>query len=181
VEQAWGQLDFDSGAGPDYPRVSPAFVTYQEQCETDPVACLSLAVPKRDPGPGKQLFIEASVRFQPTTAFQTQLNYNRRRLARYDTGRVAFDENVFSSRSTYQFSRNTFARLRLDYSNISRRMRPQFVVGWTPSPGTALYVGYNDDVAYHGWNPYTGIREQGFHGHGRSFFIKASYLFKKSF
>ena len=181
VAQAWGQLDFDSGAGPDYPRVSPGYVAYQEVCAFDPVACSTMSIPKRDPGPGKQLYVEASFRYQPTTAFQTQLNYNRRRLERYDTGLVAFDENVFSSRSTYQFSRNTFARLRLDYSNINRRIRPQFVVGWTPSPGTAMYVGYNDDIGHNGWNPYTGIREPGFHGNGRSFFIKASYLFKKSF
>lgn len=181
VHHRWGQMDFDSGAGPDYPRVSPAFIAYRAQCDADPVLCLSLPIPKRDPGPGNQLSIETNFRYQPTTAFQTQLNYNRRRLVRNDTGLVAFDENVFSSRSTYQFSRNTFARLRLDYSNINRRLHPQFVVGWTPSPGTALYVGYNDDINYNGYNPFTGIREPGLRGNGRSFFIKASYLFRKSF
>ena len=69
----------------------------------------------------------------------------------------------------------------MDYSTLNRRIRPQFVLGWTPSPGTALYAGYNDDVNYNSYNPYTGIHEQGFRGNGRTFFIKASYLFKKSF
>jgi len=55
------------------------------------------------------------------------------------------------------------------------------VMGWTPNPGTALYVGYTDDVSYNGFNPYTRLYEPGFHGNGRTFFIKASYLFKKSF
>ena len=100
---------------------------------------------------------------------------------RHDTGLLAFDDNLFSSRTTYQFTRNTFARLRLDYSTLNRRMRPQFVAGWTPNPGTALYIGYNDDRTFNGYNPYNGIREPGFRGNERTFFIKASYLFRKSF
>jgi hypothetical protein len=167
VDHTWGLMEFDLGNGPDFPRVSRA----------------ALLNPKGgfDPGPGDQLFIDSSFRYQPTTAFQTQLNYNKRRLHRHDTGLVAYDDNIFSSRSTYQFSRNTFARLRLDYSTLSNHLRPQFVVGWTPNPGTAFYVGYNDDVSYNGYNPFTGRFEPGFQGNGRNFFIKASYLFRRSF
>lgn len=182
VDYTAGQMDFDFGAGPDFPRVSTPYREYQGLCAAaGPGGCRSLPVPGFDPGPGDQLFIELVARYQPTTAFQTQLNYNKRRLVRNDSGEVAFDENVFSSRSTYQFTRDIFARLRLDYSNINKRIRPQFVLGWTPSPGTALYAGYNDDVSYNSYNPYTGLPESGFRGNGRSLFIKASYLFKKSF
>jgi hypothetical protein len=77
--------------------------------------------------------------------------------------------------------RNTFARLRLDYSTLNARMRPQFVLGWTPNPGTAFYVGYNDDLNFRGYNPFTRVYEPGLHGNGRTFFIKLSYLFKRSF
>lgn len=181
VDYTWGRLDYDFGAGPKYPRVSPAYIAFQNQCQLNPANCQNLIVPALDPGSGNQLFIEASVRYQPTSAWQAQLNYNRRRLVRNDTGRVAFDDNIFSLRSTYQFSRNVFARMRLDYSNISTRFRPQLIFGWTPSPGTAFYAGYNDDLNYHGFNPYTGLHEPGFRGNSRTFFIKASYLFKKSF
>ena len=167
VDHTWGLMEYDGGNGPDYPRVSRA-------ARLDPNNGF-------DPGPGNQLFIDSSFRYQPTTAFQTQLNYNKRRLVRHDTGLVAFDDNIFSSRSTYQFSRNTFARLRLDYSTLNKYLRPQFVLGWTPNPGTAVYVGYNDDVRYNGYNPFTGRFEPGFQGNGRNFFIKASYLFRKSF
>jgi len=167
VDYTWGLMEFDLGNGPDFPRVSRAALL-------DPNGGF-------DPGPGDQLFIDSSFRYQPTTAFQTQLNYNKRRLARHDTGLVAYDDDIFSSRSTYQFSRNTFARLRLDYSTLSKHLRPQLVVGWTPNPGTALYIGYNDDVSYNGYNPFSGQFEPGFQGNGRSFFIKASYLFRRSF
>lgn len=174
-----GVLDYDFGSGSKYPRVSAAYIDWQQNCQ-QVVGCTT-PTPTLDPGAGDMLFIESSIRYQPTSAFQTQFNYNRRKLTRDDTGRIAFDDNIFSSRSTYQFSRNIFARVRLDYSNISTRFRPQFIFGWTPSPGTAFYAGYNDDLNYNGINPYTGLPESGFRGNGRTFFIKASYLFKRSF
>lgn len=167
LDHTWGQMDFDLGAGR-FPRVSRAAVLLGQDAPYDP-------------GSGNQVFIESSVRYQPTTAFQTQLNYNKVRLVRNDTGLLAFDDNIFSSRSTYQFSRDFFARLRLDYSTLSQRVRPQLVAGWTPSPGTALYVGYSDNVNYNSRNPYSGQYEPGFQSNGRTFFIKMSYLFRKSF
>jgi hypothetical protein len=168
IDYTSGQMDYDFGAGPDFPRASRAAVDFGQDAPLDP-------------GPGNQLTINSTFRYQPTTAFQTSLDFTKQRLVRWDTRRTAFDDNIFSSRSTYQFSRNTFARLRLDYSTIAKHLRPQLVVGWTPSPGTAFYVGYNDDVSYNSFNPYTGQYEPGFRGNGRSFFIKASYLFRKSF
>jgi hypothetical protein len=174
-----GQLDYDTGNGRRFPRVSRPYLNYQEQCRLNPATCSN--VPGFDPGPGDQLFIESSVRYQPTTAWQAQLSYVKTRLVRDDTGRTAFDDNIFSLRSTYQFNRNTFARLRLDYSTLSARVRPQLVFGWTPSPGTAIYAGYNDDFNYNGFNPFNGQAENGFRSNGRTFFIKASYLFRKSF
>ncbi|HZB44069.1 MAG TPA: hypothetical protein VE360_02440, partial [Pyrinomonadaceae bacterium] len=56
----------------------------------------------------------------------------------------------------------------------------QFLFGWTPSPGTAFYAGYNDSLNYSYFNPYTGQREPGFSRNERTFFIKMSYLFRKS-
>lgn len=174
-----GVLDYDFGSGQKYPRVSAAYLNWQMNCQ-QVVGCTDSA-PALDPGAGDMLYIESSLRYQPTSAFQMQMNYNRRKLTRDDTNKVAFDDNIYSFRSTYQFTRSTFARVRLDYSNISTRIRPQVIFGWTPSPGTAIYAGYNDDLNYNGFNPYTGLGENGFRGNGRSFFIKASYLFKRSF
>ncbi|MEQ1606724.1 MAG: carbohydrate binding family 9 domain-containing protein [Pyrinomonadaceae bacterium] len=174
-----GNLDYDFGAGPKYPRVSAPYVEWYQRCGQ--FATCTEPEPGYDPGAGKQLYVESSVRYQPTSAWQLQINYNRSRIIRDDTKLVAFDDNIFSLRTTYQFTRSMFARLRLDYSNISSRVRPQFVMGWTPSPGTAIYAGYNDDLNYKGYNPYTGQHEPGLTGNGRSFFIKMSYLFRKSF
>lgn len=174
----FGNLDYDFGAGPKFPRVSAPYLAWQQSCQVNPNCG---PAPALDPGPGDVLYIESSIRYQPTSALQVQLNYNRLRLTRNDTERVAFDDNIVSIRSTYQFTRSVFARLRLDYSNISTRVRPQLIFGWTPSPGKAFYVGYNDDMNYNGFNPFTRQFEPGFRSNGRTFFIKMSYLFKKSF
>jgi hypothetical protein len=173
-----GQMEYDFGASRKYPRASQAYVDWRDECAING-HCIN-PPPALDPGPGDQWMIDATVRYQPTKALQTQLNYNKRRLVRHDTNLVAFDDNIFSSRTTYQFSRNLFARLRIDYTTLGRRVRPQFVAGWTPSPGTAVYVGYNGDMGLHNYNPYTGRQEPGFQTNSRSFFIKMSYLFKRS-
>ena len=108
------------------------------------------------------------------------LNYEKSRLRRHDTGLLAFDENIFSFRSTYQFSRYVFARARVDYETIESNVRAQLLFGYTPNPGTAFYIGYNDDLNYKGLNPFTDQFEPGFRRNRRTFFIKMSYLFRKS-
>ncbi len=97
---------------------------------------------------------------------------------RYDTRRVAFDDDISILRVTYQFTRNTFARARIDHASLSSRMREQLLLGWTP--GTSFYVGYNDDLRYNGFSSFDGGLEPGFNRRGRTFFIKMSYLFRRS-
>ncbi len=70
---------------------------------------------------------------------------------------------------------------RIDYNSLSSKASGQMLLGWNPSPGTAFYVGCNDNFNYSGFNPYTGQLEPGFERNNRTFFIRASYLFWKSF
>ena len=161
-----GELDFDFGAGMRFPRVSPRALI-------DPDAPL-------DPGPGNLLSLTSRLDFQPTDALRVSFNYNKSRLVRHDTRRTAFDENIYALRATYQFTRFTFARARIDYTSTTARVRGQFLLGWAPNPGTSLYVGYNDDLAFNGFSPFTQNLEPGFRRNGRTFFVKMSYLFRHS-
>jgi hypothetical protein len=162
-----GAFDLDFGAGPKYPRVSPAALL-------DPNAPL-------DPGPGGFWDIELSGGYQPTNALNMTLSYVKNRQTRDDNGRLAFDDNIYALRSTYQFTRFLFARARVDYETLTSNIRGQLLLGWTPNPGTAFYLGYNDDLNRNGFSPFTGQLEPGFRRNGRTFFIKMSYLFRKSF
>jgi hypothetical protein len=184
----WGQLDFDFGTGnPRFPRVSPLALELAEarrhgDCDeregyVPPVICRGAPL---DPGPGNQLTVESSFAYQPTDALRLSLNYNKARLVRQDTGLVAFDDDIYSLRGTYQFTRFIFARGRVDYTSLGRNARGQFLLGWTPNPGTSFYVGYNDDMNRNGLNPFSRELEPGFRRNGRLFFIKMSYLIRKS-
>ena len=165
----WGTFDLDFGAGPKYTRVSPAALA-------DPG---NPDVPL-DPGPGKSLNLNATFIYQPTDALRASFDYIKSRLVRNDTGGVAFDENIVALRATYQFTRFTFFRARVDYDSLFSNVRGQFLLGWAPNPGTSFYVGYNDDLNRNGFSPFTGQLEPGFRRNGRTFFIKMSYLFRRS-
>jgi hypothetical protein len=121
------------------------------------------------------------VTYQPSTPLNISLNFTKQNLRRYDTGLLAFDDDIVSLKATYQFSRFVFARGRIDYDSLASNYKAQFLFGWTPNPGTAFYVGYNDDLNQNTINPFTGQLESGFRRNGRTVFIKMSYLFRKSF
>jgi hypothetical protein len=163
-----GAMDYDFGGGPRYPRVSAAALQFGQGVALDP-------------GPGKALDLNGQATYKPTKDLTLSLNYVKSRLRRYDTGLVAFDDNIYALRGTYQFTRFIFARARVDYDTLASNIRGQFLLGWTPNPGTALYIGYNDDLNRNGFNPFTGDLEPGFRRNGRTFFVKMSYLLRKSF
>ncbi|MDQ1590294.1 MAG: hypothetical protein QOG71_921 [Pyrinomonadaceae bacterium] len=187
-----GHFDFDFGGGRRFPRVSPVYLAYlaspayQEYLRLldhpDPDnPARQPPPPPLDPGRGGLFEFRGTFAYQPTNALRSTLDYTKNRLRRYDTNLVAFDVNLFSWRTTYQFTRFLFARARIDYESLPRRARGQFLLGYTPNPGTAFYVGYNDDANVNTFSPFGRQLEPGFRRNGRVFFIKMAYLFRRSF
>lgn len=188
----FNSFDYDFGAGNKFQRVSPAFLEYLNSPAYLEFLRLSAAdpgnpdiqpppPPSLDPGRGRQFDAEIGFEYKPTDPFRISFNYTKSRLRRNDTGRDAYNTNIFTLRSTYQFTRFTFTRLRWDYDTLNANVSGQVLVGWNPNPGTAFYVGYNDNFNYNGFSPLTGQFEQRFERNSRTFFIRASYLFRKSF
>lgn len=161
-------LDLDFGGGRKYPRVSPAALLLGQDAPLDP-------------GAGNLFEFTGGVNYQPTNELRMSLNLVKQALKRRDTKRIAYDVNILTFRGTYQFSRATFARAIIDYNTLSSRLRAQVLAGWTPSPGTSLYVGYNDDLNYGETHPFNRQIAPGFRRNGRTYFIKMSYLFRKGF
>lgn len=168
VGTAFNVLDFDFGGGPRFPRVSPTARLFGQNAALDP-------------GTGQKKQFGFDVEYKPIDPFRIKLEYNKTRLVRSDTGGVAFDSNLVTLRSTYQFTRFTFLRARWDYDSIRSNVGGQILLGWNPNPGTAVYLGYNDNFNYNGFNPFTGDGEPRFERNSRTFFIRLSYLFRKSF
>jgi hypothetical protein len=163
-----GHFDLDFGNGRKYPRVSPAALLLGQNAPLDP-------------GRGNLMQFNGGITYQPTNELRMSLNLTKERLVRRDTGLVAFDINILTFRGTYQFTKATFARAIVDYNTLNSRVRSQLLAGWTPSPGTSFYVGYNDDMNYDSPNPFTGQLTPGFRRNSRTFFVKLSYLIRKSF
>jgi hypothetical protein len=188
--QRYGHFDLDFGNGNKYPRVSPAAVAFAaarsqataagDCARPDPPAACTATAPL-DPGRGRLDQFSSGITYQPTNELRTSFSINHQKLRRYDTDRVAYAVNILTFRSTYQFSKATFARLILDYNTMNSRLRAQGLFGWTPSPGTAFYAGYNDDMNYDSLHPFTGQLVPGFRRNSRTFFIKMSYLIRKGF
>jgi hypothetical protein len=162
VDWSWKAFDYDFGAGPRFPRVSPAALA-------DPTAPL-------DPGVGRTFDGALSLQWRPNSVLRMSGGYTKSRLFRYDTRRVAFDENLWTGEATYQVARFASVRLRTDYRSSRSNLRPQLLLAWTPNPGTSIYAGYNDDLNHNGFNPVTGAAEQGFKRNARTAFVKLSYL-----
>jgi hypothetical protein len=153
------------------------------QCPQNPASRIFL----QNPGPGLQLDASVFFELKPTDPFRVSLRYNKNRLSRNDNGRRSFDSDIISVRSTYQFTRFVFTRFRLDYDGNAdgtgreKSFAGQLLFGWTPSPGTAFYVGYNDNLTRTPFSNIAGDYVDGFRRDSRTFFIRASYLFRKSF
>jgi Carbohydrate family 9 binding domain-like/Domain of unknown function (DUF5916) len=162
----FNNFDFDFGAGDKFDRVSPAAVRFGQNVALDP-------------GTGREFSFDIGAEVKPTDKFNFQVGFNKDEFRRNDTKLITFISNIATFRSTYQFSRFVSVKARLDYSTINGRLRGQYTFAWTPSPGKALYVGYNDSANYNGY--VFGSRRKEFQQLNRTFFIKLSYLFRKSF
>ena len=196
VGSIFNAFDYDFGGGSRYPRASSAFQAYlrspaysnyiqqlylyQANPNVNPYPAFP-PPPGLDPGRGHQFDANVGFEYKPVNPLRISLDYTKSKLRRHDTGLLAYDTNIFSLRSTYQFTRFTFVRARVDYDTLSSRIAGQYLFGWNPNPGTAFYVGYNDTLRYNGFSPLTNQADPGFARDGRTFFIRASYLFRKSF
>lgn len=158
-------LDLDLGASEKYPRVSPAAL---------------LGSSRLDPGPGLNSFYDLGLSLQPRDPWSIRLSYERQKLTRNDNKFIAFDSKIFSLRTTYQFTRFTFARVRVDYETVGNALNSQVLFGWSPNPGTAVYLGYNDNARYRGFNEFSGRFDDGLRRDGRRVFVRLSYLFRRS-
>ncbi|MEP6903461.1 MAG: DUF5916 domain-containing protein, partial [Actinomycetota bacterium] len=161
VGSVFNAFDYDFGGGGRFLRTSPAYKTYLSSPEyreylrllaiyqADPINNAPPNAPPEpglDPGSGRQFDAQIGFEYKPIDPLRFSLDYTKSRLKRNDNGEVAFDTNIFSMRSTYQFSRFVYTRLRVDYDTLQRNVSGQFLFGWNPNPGTAFYVGYNDNV-----------------------------------
>jgi len=139
-----------------------------------------------------ELSATAEVHASPRLTLAT--SYLLQRLTAPATGARIFSDQIARAKLTYQFSRALSARAIVQYDRLladsdttaldtRRRLNMDVLVTYLPSPGTALYLGYNDNLE--NIDPSltltprgllrspTGLRSDGW-----QLFLKASYLLR---
>jgi hypothetical protein len=163
---SYNSFDYDFGAGPEFPRVSPAALKFGEDAALDP-------------GEARGQYFSVGVDLKPTNNFSLDFEYDRSSLKRNVTRLYAYKSNNFELGSTYQFSRFANIKARVYYDTLSHEIFGQYTFAWTPSVGKALYIGYNSNANYNGYA--FDKRVSGFLLNNQTFFVKMTYLIRRSF
>ena len=113
-----------------------------------------------------------------------------------DAHLTAVSNHIFRSKWNYQFTRELSARVILQYTSVlanplisslspTKHFNADFLITYLVHPGTAIYIGYNSDLANLNRDlavdPETGLirtTPRGYVNDSRQFFVKASYLYR---
>ena len=117
-------------------------------------------------------------------------------------GALVYETQTFRTKINYQFTRALSARVIAEYDSTlanpgeasllrTKQVGTEALFTWLPHPGTAIYVGYNDDLqnldralcnrlTSGACDPNNTVppRSTQFLNDGRQIFVKASYLFR---
>ena len=111
-------------------------------------------------------------------------------------GAFVYESQTLRTKINYQFTRAISARIIVEYDSTlanhnetslqrTRQVGTEALFTWLPHPGTAIYIGYNNDLQnlcnrlHDGaCDPNLPPRPSHFLNDGRQIFVKASYLFR---
>jgi hypothetical protein len=166
----------------------------------DPVECGStlgdcpvVALP---PGPGKARFTQFSATFRPGRGLTVENTFFYYALRDLQTNRNIINNYIARSKWNYQFTRDFSLRVIGQYNgNVTnpaftsvqnaRNFNADVLFTYLIHPGTAIYVGYNSDLANIDRNLATDptdytrlVRAKPYINDGRQFFVKLSYLLR---
>jgi hypothetical protein len=149
-----------------------------------------------------QQFVQARWAYQPLKQLSTDNTYLLDRDHAVSDGAFVYESQKIRTKINYQFTRSLSARLIVEYDSTlenpeqtslqrTKQIGTQALLTWLPHPGTAIYLGYNDDLQ----NLDRNLCNRGTNGQcdpndivpprasyyindGRQFFLKASYLIR---
>lgn len=166
----------------------------------DPVECGSTLgdcpLTVLPPGPGKSRFAQLSATFRPGRGLTLENTFFYYSLRDVQTDHNIFNNYIARSKWNYQFSRALSLRLIGQYNSTlanpaltslqhAKNFNADILFTYLVHPGTAIYVGYNTDLANIDRaltsepSDYTElVRSRNFLNDGRQLFVKVSYLLR---
>jgi hypothetical protein len=146
--------------------------------------------------------IQAMITLQPVRQLTADNTYLLDRDHSAADKALVYESQTFRTKVNYQFTRALSARVIVEYDSTlanpketslprTKQVGTEALFTWLPHPGTAVYVGYNNDLQNLDRslcnrlpggacdpNNTTPPRADAFLNDGRQIFIKASYLFR---
>ena len=148
-----------------------------------------------------QNYLQALITVQPIGPLTIDNTYLLDRDFSARDGQFVYESQTLRTKLNYQFTRAFSARVIVEYDSTlanplqtaitrSKQVQTQALLTWLPHPGTAIYVGYNNDLQNlnhtlcsrleGSCDPASPIlpRGNGYLNDGRQIFVKASYLLR---
>jgi len=146
--------------------------------------------------------VQALITFQPIRQITDDNTYLLDRDHSVKDGQLVYESQTLRTKLNYQFTRAFSARVIVEYDSTlanpletslprTKEVQTQALLTWLPHPGTAIYIGYNNDIqnldrslcnrlAGGGCDPNNTVapRSPLYLNDGRQFFVKASYLLR---
>jgi len=141
---------------------------------------------RTDPTLGKMNDVYTYVNIKPTERLFIQPSLNFSRLehrdgyleANPDEEKVIFSGYIFRSRLTYQFTREWYLRLIVQYNDFSERLDLEPLLTYKINPFTVFYVGVNSRYKYFDVDSNSSLTNSEWELSSRQFFAKLQYLFR---
>ncbi len=149
-----------------------------------------------------QDYLQALITVQPLRQLTADNTYLLDRDHSVRSGAFVYESQTFRTKLNYQFTRSFSARLIVEYDSTlvnaaetsllrKKQVGTQALLTWLPHPGTAVYIGYNNDLQNLNRtlcnrgpsgvcepDSFVPSRSSQYLNDGRQIFIKASYLLR---
>jgi len=138
----------------------------------------SLYYDKEDPFLGKDTTFGLTAQVQPTDNFTQTFTYIHQNFDRDSDGSNVYTEEIFRSRTTYQFNENFLIRAIVQYDSYLDVVLTDLLASFTLIPGTVLHVGYgslHENLEWKDDEWHSGTELAKYYQTSQSLFIKASY------
>jgi hypothetical protein len=127
------------------------------------------------PFQGRSRNYHVGAEVQPNQHLSQNLEFNRNRFWRPETGAEVYAVNIVNSRTTYQFDKHFLLRMLAQYDSSQRRVLTDFLASYEFVPGTVFHAGYGA-LYEKGSGPVTPGDAGRYLMINRGLFLKASYL-----
>ena len=130
------------------------------------------------PFQGRGVTADLFLLFQPFDKLSTSLGLSYYNIFRSSNGEKIYDYTIWRNRTTFQVNRFLFFRGIIEFNNYWKRVSADLLASFTYIPGTVIYLGYGSINEKLRWQENEYVQSADYLQTRKSFFFKASYLWR---